>query len=69
MQYKKTLNETFPKKAEQDDDDDEQDDDEGNVARDPQVGDSDSRLSPPDFKQRALSAKSHIFRKGKIESK
>jgi hypothetical protein len=64
MQYKKTLNSTFPKAEgeEIDDDDDVEEQEE-------QDGAADSRLSPPDMKQRALSAKSHIFRKGKIESK
>ena len=57
MQFKKTLNETFPKNVE----------DVEEVEDDQEV--DNSRLSPPDFKQRALSAKSHIFRKGKIESK
>ena len=66
MQYKKTLNSTFPK-AEGEEIDDDDDVEEG--VEEDQAGAADSRLSPPDMKQRALSAKSHIFRKGKIESK
>ena len=68
MQYKKTLNSAFPKAEGEEIDVDDNDDVEGeqNVEGDQAA---DSRLSPPDMKQRALRAKSHIFRKGKIESK
>ncbi len=59
-QYKKTLNDAFPKDGDHVEEEEEEDGDEVDPSK---------LASPSDAKKRAVSAKSHIFRKGKIESK